>query len=390
MPAAPRLDLLLTIALGLFISVCNTSHAADFVPHNEGVGIKLGLTASDVRGQASPWVDNSQVTIGAGPSDPLLGITGGLFWSYALAPKFSIQTELQFTQGGANGGLYSGTTPLPDGTVRLNYIELAVLPKVHFRERDRQRFSAYAGLTLDSHCYDKVTPNGGTATQNTLYGLGIGAMWDYDSDRLTTLVDLRYTTSFNELQPTWPESSIRNQALTLSVGVSPGSRRARGQLAIEHDALDWKLAHLPNPRIRVDLDDGRQIKGLFVRYEPDTLTLSHLRRIQHQPDTLTVSHQRPTHRHSKREAKPDSVSVASMDEREVGIAIEGINRLFVHKGNAGKGLLIGAAIGAAFGALSWAGSQDEDDVVLLVYGFVIGTVVGGVIGGIDHWVVVYP
>ena len=190
-----------------------------------------------------------------------------------------------------------------------------------------------------------------------------------------------------QAQPAAPVTALASRD---RVGVSPASRRARGQLAIEHDALDWKLAHLPNPRIRVDLDDGRQIKGLFVRYEPDTLTLSHLRRIQHQPDTLTVSHQRPTHRHSKREAKPDSVSVASMDEREVGIAIEGINRLFVHKGNAGKGLLIGAAIGAAFGALSWAGSQDEDDVVLLVYGFVIGTVVGGVIGGIDHWVVVYP
>lgn len=347
---------------------------ADFVRHSEGIGIKLGLTASGVRGSCPPQGDDYQLTI-AGSSDPLPGLTGGLYWSYAFSPKFSIQTDFQLTQGGTDGNLYAGTIPIPDGTVRLRYLELAVLPKMHFWEHDRRRYSAYAGMTAGYQIGDEVVPGGSTPqTENFQYGLGIGAIWDRDSDRLSTLVDLRYTTSFNGLQLGKSGSTVKNQALTLSVGVTRGSRRARGQQATEHQQLEWKLANAGD-RIRVDLNDGSKMQGTFVRYESSVLTASHLR---------------PWY--SKRHPKPDSVAVAPVDAREVGIPMEGVKQLFVHKGEAKKGALIGAAIGAAVGGLFLAISQDEfgGGAFPAGFSFLASTVAGAIFGGIDHWVDVYP
>ena len=364
----------LLVFSALLILSEDATPAADFVRHSEGIGLKLGLTASDVRGSAPPQGDYYQLTM-AGGSDPLLGITGGLFWSYAFTPKFSIQTDLQFTQGGTDGGLYAGTTPIPDGTVRLRYVELAVLPKMHFRERDRQRFSAYAGMTAGYQVKDEVIPGGASPqTENFQYGLGIGAMWDRDSDRLSTLVDLRYTTSLNELQPSLAGSSVVNQALTLSVGVTRGSRRARGQSGVEHAQLEWKLANAGD-RVRVDFIDGSRVEGVFVGYQPGTLTLSHTRPL-----------------YLRRDERPDSVSADSVDAREIGIAMTGVKKLFVRKGEAKKGTLIGAAIGAALGGLALVTQKDEFGRGAYPAGFAfIGcTVLGAIFGGIDHWVDVYP
>jgi Outer membrane protein beta-barrel domain len=359
----------------LLIHSEDATSAADFARHSEGIGIKLGLTASGVRGSCPPQGDTYQLTI-AGSSDPLPGLTGGLFWSYAFTPGFSIQTELQLTQGGTDGNLYAGTIPIPDGTVRLRYFELAVLPKMHFLEHDRRRYSAYAGLTAGYQIGDEVTPGGSTPqVENFQYGLGIGAIWDRDSDRFSTLVDLRYTTSFNGLQPSKSGSSIKNQALTLSVGVTHGSRRARGQNATEHTHLEWKLDAAPDDRIRVDLKDGSKMEGTFVRYEPSMLTASHLR-----PWV------------SKRQAKPDSVSAAPVDTREVGIPMEGVKQLFVHKGEARKGALFGAAFGAVFGAIFLATQGDEfgGGAFPAGFSFLACTTAGAIFGGIDHWVDVYP
>lgn len=351
-----HLSLALLVFSALLLHSEVAAPASDFARHNEGVGIKLGLTASGIRGEAAPSTIPTELVIGVGRIEPRLGLTVGLLWSYAFASRFSIQSEFSIVEGGVNGGMYSGQTRVPDSSERLTYLEFALLPKVHFGERDRHRFSIYAGPTVDYEVADKVEPSGITQTADFQYGLGAGVMWDYDNGKVTTLVDLRYTTSFSELQPDVPESSVKNQAVALSLGLAPGSRRARGQRAIEHSSPDSKLSQLSDQRIRVELHDGSRKEGRFVRYQPGELTIS-------------------------------------MDGREEGIAMGGVRRVSAHRGQAKKGAVIGGLTGLGLGIVLGTSDEFTDEGLggaAAVVCVVDGIVLGAIIGGIDHWVDVYP
>jgi len=204
----------------------------------------------------------------------------------------------------------------PGAAKRLVYLELALLPKVHVRIRDRQRFSVYAGMTGGY----EIGGDESEAFDDFQYGPGIGIMWDYDSDGLNTRIDLRYTTSLNDSWYYDPESSaqaesVQNEAVTLSIGLTPGSRRARAQRALESGSpnREWNRDVVPGEKVRVDLSDGSRMDGLFVAYQPGTLTLV----------------QQPTRRRmlSRRGEKPDSVSAAPVEERQVTCIVHGVRNV---------------------------------------------------------------
>jgi hypothetical protein len=80
----------------------------------------------------------------------------------------------------------------------------------------------------------------------------------------------------------------------------------------------------------------------------------------------------------------------------MNFSVAEITRLDIHKGQAKKGALIGAAIGLLFATpmiIDGVTAPSEENNFGAVTGpviFVLTTSLGAILGGIDHWVKVYP
>lgn len=296
--------------------------------------------------------------MGVEDGSPILGLTGGLFLSYACNDRFAIQPELLFTEKGTKTVLYENLVPLPEeSTVKLGYLEFGMMLKWYIDESLPRRLSVYAGPVFSWKRSEDIVPltEDEPGIEEASLGVATGGGMNFEWLGGEVMVDVRYATDLTELLQEARDSSVRNHGVSLSLGYSFLNPSTRREQAIESGTLDFKLRALPDgTRTRVVVAGGSRTEGTFAGATADSLAIN----------------------------TNDGVSNISLG------TIEKVSRWDSDKS---KPTMIGFIAGIVSGG-AFAAANNDDELVALVpiYTTLIGTTFGFLIGMLPRWIGMYP
>lgn len=181
---------MLALALAAFCASAASAGAVSF-------GAKLGLSFTNVTGVPDSWSDNTSYRS---------GFAAGIHVNYAFDEVFSVQPELLYVQKGVVGNVYEGIIDI-EATPKLDYIEIPLLLKATFGA-GKLRPCLYAGPSVSFAVSSELELSAGflstdidisDLTNDTDFGLIVGAGIGYDYKLATFTLDARFQYGFSNL-----------------------------------------------------------------------------------------------------------------------------------------------------------------------------------------------